>query len=85
MAQTIALDDDVLAKLEEKAKSESREVDSVANDLLRQVLGTQKPYKLELKGWDWETELLVDVADRKKLHELLDDNPEYLKKRGFRT
>ena len=82
---TVTIDADVLAQLEEKAKKESREVDAVVNELLRQALGEKKPYKLELKGWGWETELLVDVADRKKLHELLDDDPEYLKKRGFTT
>jgi predicted transcriptional regulator len=79
---TITVDPDILAKLEEKAKTEQRDVDAVANELLRQALEAKKPYKLELQGWTWDAELLVDVADRKKLYEDLYDD-EYMRKRGF--
>jgi hypothetical protein len=80
---TITVDPDLMAKLEEKAKSEQRDVDAVANELLRQVLEEKKPYKLELQGWNSDHELLIDPADRKKLQEVLDDDPEYMRKRGF--
>lgn len=78
---TITIDPDLLAKLEEKAKNEQRDVDAVANELLRQAL-EKKPYALELKGWGWDAELLVDVSNRNKLYEVLDDE-EYMRKRGF--
>jgi len=75
---TITIDDDVLKQLEEKAGKESRTADEVANDLLRKQL-EEKPYKLELEGWKWPSELLVDITDREKLYEALDD-PEYFEK-----
>ncbi len=77
---TVTINPDILAKLEEKAKSENRELDVVANELLAQALEEKKPYKLE---WNtWEAEVLVDVSDRKKLYEDLYDD-EYMRKRGF--
>lgn len=78
---TITIDDDVLRQLEEKAGKESRTAEEVANELLRKQL-EEKPYKLDLKGWGWDSELLVDVADRNKLYDVLEDD-EYMKKRGF--
>jgi len=79
MAQvTITIDEDLLKQLQEKAAKESRTAEEVANELLRQSLG--KPYKLELEGWN--AEILVDVADREKLYDVLDDD-EYMKRRGF--
>ncbi len=81
MAQaTIAIDEDALKQLEEKAAKESRTAEEVANELLRQSLGAAKPYKLELQRWN--AELLVDVADRNKLYDILDDADE-MKRRGF--
>jgi len=77
---TITIDDDVLKKLEEKAGKESRTAEEVANELLRKSL---EPYKLDLEGWKWNSELLVDVADRQKLYEVLQDD-EYMKKRLVR-
>lgn len=79
---TITIDADVLAQLEEKAKKESREVDAVVNELLRQALGEKKPYKLELQGWDAELRPGVDLNSRSKLYELMDDADE-MKRRGF--
>lgn len=75
---TLKIGDDVLKELKERAAKEDRTVDEVASELLRKAL---EPYKLEWKGWD--SELLVDVADRKKLYDVLYDD-EYMKKRGFR-
>jgi len=73
---TLKIGDDVLKELKERAAKGT--VDEVASELLRKAL---EPYKLEWKGWD--SELLIDVADRKKLYDVLYDD-EYMKKRGFR-
>lgn len=78
----IAIEDDVLKQLEEKAAKESRTADEVANEMLRQSFEAAKPYKLELEGWNHPGELLVDVADRNKLYEVLYDEEE-MKRRGF--
>lgn len=78
---TITIDADVLAKLEEKAKSESRDVDAVANELLRQAL-EEKLYKLELEGWPAKLRPGVDLTDRDKLYEMMDDADE-MKRRGL--
>jgi len=76
---TLTVDDEVMKELEERAAKESRSVEEVANELLQ---NSARPYKLELEGWNWPSELLVDVSDREKLYEVLDDD-EYMKKRGF--
>lgn len=75
MAQaTIAIDEELLKQIEEKAAKESRTAEEVANELLRQSLA--KPYKLELQGWNAELRPGVDLTDRDKLYELM-DGPEY--------
>jgi hypothetical protein len=77
MAQaTITIDEDLLKQIEEKAAKESRTAEEVANELLREAL--EKPYKLELEGWKWKTELQpdIDLTDRNKLYDIL-DGPEY--------
>lgn len=79
---TVTINPDILAELEEKAKSEQRDVDAVVNELLRQALDAKKPYKLELNGWTWKGELPDDISPR-KMYDLLYDDPEYLRKRGF--
>ena len=73
---TITIEDELLRQLEEKAAKESRSADEVANELLRKSLG--KPYKLELEGWKWKTELQpgIDLTDRNKLYDAMDD-PDY--------
>ncbi len=80
----IAIEDDVLKQLEEKAAKESRTAEEVANELLRQSLEAAKPYKLELEGWKWKTELQpgIDLTDRDKLYDIL-DGPDEMKRRGF--
>ena len=77
---TIDVDDEIMKEIEERAAKESRSAEDVAKDLLQQSV---KPYKLELQGWNHQGKLLVDVADRNKLYEVLEDD-EYMKKRGFR-
>jgi hypothetical protein len=77
----IAIEDDVLKQLEEKAAKESRTTDEVANELLRQSFEAAKPYKLELEGWKTELQPGVDLTDRDKLYDLMDGD-ELLKKYG---
>jgi plasmid stability protein len=71
---TIAIDDDLLRTIKEKAAREDRTFQDVANELLRQALLQQKPkrrQKLELRGWT-ATELPgVDLFDRDKLFDLM--------------
>jgi hypothetical protein len=82
MAQlTIAIDEDLLKQLEEKAAKESRTKDEVANDILRKSFTAAKPYKLELEGWKTELQPGVDLNDRDKLYDLMDGD-ELLKKYG---
>jgi predicted transcriptional regulator len=83
MAQTtIAIDEDLLRRIEEKAARESRTAEEVANELLRKSLDAAKPYKLELKGWDAELQPGIDLTDRDKLYDIL-DGPDEMKRRGF--
>jgi hypothetical protein len=77
---TIDVDDEFMKEIEERAAKESRSAEDVAKELLQQSV---KPYKLELQGWNHQSKLLVDVSDRNKLYEVLEDD-EYMKKRGFR-
>ena len=79
---TITVDEDLVKPIEERAAKESRTTDEVANEMLRQSFEAAKPYKLELEGWNHPGELLVDVADRNKLYEVLYDEEE-MKRRGF--
>lgn len=76
---TLTVNDEVMKELEERAAKERRSTEEVAKELLQKSV---TPYKLELEGWNWPSELLVDVSDRKKLYEVLYDD-EYMKKRGF--
>ena len=77
---TIDVDDEFMKEIEERAAKESRSAEDVAKELLQQSVN---PYKLELQGWNHQSKLLVDVSDRNKLYEVLEDD-EYMKKRGFR-
>ena len=79
---TITIEDDLLRQLEEKAAEENRSADEVANEVLR--WGLKKPYKLELEGWKWKTELQpgIDLTSREKLYDIL-DGPDEMKRRGF--
>jgi plasmid stability protein len=72
---TLALDDDLLKKIKEKAAREGRSAQDVANDLLRQALVQPKPriaYKLKLRGWKAIQQPGVDLLDRDKLFDLMD-------------
>lgn len=72
---TLAVDDDLLKRIKEKAAREGRSLQQVANELLRQALVQQKPrtrVKLTLRGWTAEVRPGVDLLDRDKLFDLMD-------------
>jgi plasmid stability protein len=72
---TLAIDDDLLKRIKEKAASEGRPMQDVANELLRQALiqqKTRRPLKLELRGWKAKERSGVDLFDRDKLFDLMD-------------
>lgn len=72
---TLAIDDDLLKRIKEKALREGRTLQGVANDLLRQALVQQRPKskpRLTLRGWTAVEQPGVDLLDRDKLFDLMD-------------
>lgn len=72
---TLAIDDDLLKRMKEKAIREGRTLQDVANELLRQALAQQRPKskaKLALRGWKAVEQPGVDLLDRDKLFDLMD-------------
>jgi len=75
MRTTLAIDDDLLKRMKEKAAREGRTLQGVANDLLRQALVQQRPRikpRLALRGWEAVERPGVDLFDRDKLFDLMD-------------
>lgn len=70
---TLAIDDELLKRLKEKAAREGKTLQSIANDLLRQSLvpARQPPFELELRGWEAAEQPGVDILDRDKLFDLM--------------
>ena len=72
---TLAIDEDVLRRIKEKAAREGRTLQDVANELLRHALHQQSPRprrKLVLRGWKASEQPGVDLLDRDKLFDLMD-------------
>jgi plasmid stability protein len=72
---TLAIDDDLLKRIKEKAVREGRTLQGVANDLLQQALVQQQPkskWTLALRGWKAVEQPGVDLFDRDKLFDLTD-------------
>ena len=72
---TLAIDDDLLRRLKEKAATEGRTLQAVTNELLRQALtaGPKKgDYRLEFGGWKATEQLGVDLLDRDSLFDLME-------------
>jgi plasmid stability protein len=72
---TLAIDDDLLKQLKEKAVREGRTLQAVANDLLRQAVVQQWPKsqpRLVLRGWKAVVQPGVDLLDRDRLFDLMD-------------
>ena len=71
---TLAIDDDLLKTIKEKAARDGRTFQDVANELLRQALKPRprKAVKLKLRGWKAVEQPGVDLLDRDKLFDLMD-------------
>jgi len=73
---TLAIDDDLLRRLKQKAAAEGKTLQEVANALLRQSLARAArtgAYRLELQGWDAQLQPGVDILDRDRLLDILDE------------
>ncbi|MEJ2077834.1 MAG: hypothetical protein P8020_14395 [Acidobacteriota bacterium] len=70
---TLALDEDLLRALKEKAARQGVTLQTLTNDLLREsLLRRGKPgFHLQLVGWEAEQQPGVDILDRDKLFELM--------------
>ena len=74
---TLAIEDRLLRRLKEKAAREGSTLQQVANELLRQGLDMRPQrldYRLELEGWDAAELPGVDLLDRDKLLDILDNS-----------
>ncbi len=72
---TLAIEDDLLRKLKEKAAREGRTLQDVANESLRHGLARprrRKDYRLRLGGWEAAERPGVDILDRDRLFDLMD-------------
>jgi plasmid stability protein len=72
---TLAIDEDLLKRIKEKAAREGQTFQGVANDLLRQALAQQRPKnktRLALRGWKAVEQPGVDLLDRDKLFDVMD-------------
>ena len=71
---TLALDDELLRRLKERAGREGQTMQSLARDLLRQALARSgnREFKLHLKGWAAQPQAGVDILDRDKLFDLME-------------
>jgi len=75
MRTTLAIDDDILRRLKQRAAAQGTTLQRVANDLLRQALErspSRKRYKLKLSGWRASLQPGIDLLDRDSLWEAMD-------------
>ncbi|MFN2442290.1 MAG: hypothetical protein ABR517_06360 [Thermoanaerobaculia bacterium] len=71
---TLALDDDLLRKLKERAARQGKTLQDVTNELLRHALHHhERPrhVKFELRGWDAVEQPGVDLLDRDQILDLM--------------
>jgi len=71
---TLTIEDDLFRRLKTLAANQGKTLATLVNELLRQALaaGTRRSsYKLDLEGWDAETQPGVDILDRDKLFDLM--------------
>ncbi len=71
---TLALDDDLLRQLKERAAREGTTLQTLANALLRQALArrARHEYKIHFVGWKAESRPGVDLFDRDSLFDSMD-------------
>lgn len=66
---------DLLRRLKETAAREGRSMQDLANDLLRDGLARLKEppsYRLDLQGWEADTQPGVNLLDRDNLFDLME-------------
>ena len=72
---TLAIDDDLLRRLKQRAAAEGRTLQAVTNDLLRSALA-RKPRgqqsQLRLRRWKAEEQPGVDILDRQRMFDLME-------------
>jgi len=72
---TLTIDDVLLRELKTRAAREGRSVQQVANELLRRGMKAARPaYRLRLHGSGAKLAPGVDLADRDRLLDLLDED-----------
>ncbi|HSN90431.1 MAG TPA: hypothetical protein VLS93_04320 [Anaeromyxobacteraceae bacterium] len=72
---TLAIEDVLLRELKTRAAREGRTVQQVANELLRRGMRAARPaYKLALRGSRAKLAPGVDLADRDRLLDLMDED-----------
>jgi hypothetical protein len=71
---TLAIDEDLLRTLKERAAQTGLTLQALVNDLLRQslTLRESQDFRLELEGWEAVQLPGVDILDRDQLFELMD-------------
>lgn len=72
---TLALDEDLLQELKERAARERRTFQALTNDLLRRAITEDRVptgYRLQLQGWRASTQAGVDLLDRDQLFDRMD-------------
>jgi len=72
---TLTIDDVLLRELKTRASKEGRSLQQVANELLRRGLKAARPaYRLRLRGSTAKLAPGVDLADRDRLLDLMDED-----------
>jgi hypothetical protein len=68
------IEDALLRELKARAVKEGRTLQEVANDAMRRGLRSARgTYKLELQGWPGELRPGIDLDDRDRLYDQLDE------------
>ena len=76
MRTTLAIDDELLRRLKQRAAAQGTTLQALANDILRQGLAraqTRKPYHLKLRGWKGSVHAGIDLLDRNSLWQAMEE------------
>jgi plasmid stability protein len=72
---TLTIDDILLRELKTRAAREGRSVQQVTNELIRRGIAAARPaYRLRLRGSSAKLAPGVDLADRDRLFDLMDED-----------
>lgn len=72
---TLAIDDDLLNRLKQRAHAQGKTLQALANELLRQAMARparDKGYRLELPKWEAREQPGIDIRDRDRLWDRMD-------------